>query len=723
MRMLKYVLVFILVIVLGCCAIIPWMDGYRFRKDYLAAIAKFNQSSPNNHFQVESYHLGWLSSHAVIRYIRTQNPNQPKDKGYLIDQHISHGPYIHFSSEGWVSMAAFIKSHAVMDSEIATLINLSTSPVIDMETRVDFDHAADSHFTFTSFVYDSGRIKVNVQDGDGNIKYEEGQPLTYGIHFNNVDVNFVLQAIHLKINEIQSAHEESCQQSLCHSAHHYVLPNIVFGKGSENFTITNTDVNYSSSMSSDNQISNAITFQVNKIANSIGEYGPLTFSVNMQNLDLGAFNQAYAQLAAQNSPMAEVFKKVNLLVAKDSLITNQIQLTTPYGIVAAKGKMHWPENVALPQSIDDIKSHMDINLDINVATGVIDQMIQWMTAKIETQQAALKSKFQMSGANSLDKDSSDLLAMAKNFIAQKKMDPSAIEFVNSVLKANAPMPVFIVLVEKASRLGLVMPDAAQAMKMQYAKIVADRLQAFKSVLGDGKLADTNALNAKVMELADKGLLTSSFAKQLVLMQSQDLDTSIYKTMLDSYSSKGELDYNQAAVLVQAYAQIHGDEVPGGANNTPKDAKSQLQSQVNDLVKDGYFSQDDNGYSVSLVYANGALTFNGKSYESLMAIIKPKPPVPVTNKPAVVTPPSSMPAVPAAPVLPSTNKPATATAPMPPVETVLPAPTPAVPAPSPAAPAVPSSHAPSSVMTPPPVSTPSTGGIKPTAMPPATTPSP
>ncbi|MDR3478317.1 MAG: DUF945 family protein [Gammaproteobacteria bacterium] len=91
---MKSLIFYSLFILLLCCiAVVPFVDGYLFKKNYLQLLN--NANIPHVNITVTRYHLGWLRSTVKLHIMIENTDAATEKKEFDVDQVVKHGPFIY----------------------------------------------------------------------------------------------------------------------------------------------------------------------------------------------------------------------------------------------------------------------------------------------------------------------------------------------------------------------------------------------------------------------------------------------------------------------------------------------------------------------------------------------------------------------------------------------------------------------------------------------------
>ncbi|MDR3477544.1 MAG: DUF945 family protein [Gammaproteobacteria bacterium] len=449
MRALKYVFVFILVIVLFCVAMVPRENGYLLRKNYLGFVNKLNQQQGIYHIDVLSYRLGWFSSNVKL-HLTMKNP-QSKDSGFLIDQHISHGPYVYDSRQGWMHLFVMIKTDAKMDDQLTALIKLQNPLVFHLLTKVTLHNEVSTHYEIDPLIYESTDVKLAIQKTDGMISIKPKQPIQFDIDAK--DVSLSSKDIRINLTDFSLHHAENCQNSQCTVTRKFAIPSMAIEANQTNFVVTDTYLVYSSSTNADNKNTYKIDLGLAKIVNAKTQFGPFVMNFEINNLDGVALNKVITNSSSNKSTspfLTRLIANLPQLLTKDFTMTDDALFTMPGGNVAIHGKLLWPVNVPLPQDLSAIKQNINAGVSLHIDTDVVNQIMPKIAEHLDATIAAQQAKASLpvtsqanSGAQSislstLQKQWDDLVKQGY-FVQDNTGYAMNLTYENGALKTNGKM--------------------------------------------------------------------------------------------------------------------------------------------------------------------------------------------------------------------------------------------------------------------------------------------
>ncbi|MDR3479021.1 MAG: DUF945 family protein [Gammaproteobacteria bacterium] len=634
MRMLKYVLVFILVVILAGIAVVPWIDGYYFRKAYLQNLAKFNFGTRK--LQVVQYRLGWLSSNVKLHITDPTAPHPTV--GIWVNQHIIHGPYIHDALTGWTYLAAEIKTQLSADPEFLTYLylNVESAPQVNLDTFIFFNGKMITRLDIVpvNFVTtNKAPVKVAWQGAEGALNM---------LGANGIASDLTIKPLLLQLKQGDSFSLQNvtthialqCKSSVgCDKSFAFSTPRLSLNGNGKKIDIADISFAFSVMPDSASVINSKFKIAFNKFTIGDFAFGPLALNVDVENLDMSALRKLEGAvfLARANAvsrgltPNAAMLSALNgeayHIVTKGMSLSQDMQFSTPYGNLVSKGKAFWPTEVPLPTNAMEFTHNVNLQVEVHVADSLMDQVLQKIAEQMDAAAAANAKKLAATpaavGPHNTEQDTADFKKQIDLFVSQKQLSASGRDGILFALKTHSTTGLFSLNVQQGLARQQVTTAAAAYLNTQYAKIEDDRAKDLAAIFAK-PVTDDQDLQDRVNALAAKGYISSATATRLILLLSQNLDDSIFSAFVKNLATSNAVTLNVADLLSKAYLQLKGEDTTDTASSGAQTAKmttlDKVKKFIDSNIEKGYITHDSKGYSSVVTFDHGALKINGVPFD-------------------------------------------------------------------------------------------------------------
>jgi uncharacterized protein YdgA (DUF945 family) len=396
MRALKYVFVITLIFILFCSALVPWENGYLLRTKYLAFITAINEQHSIYHVDIQSYQLGWLSSDVKLHL--TIKNSQSNDRGFLIDQHIWHGPYVYVPKEGLRHLFVMVKTDAKLDDSLVTLAKLQNPLAFHLLTKLHFKGDSSTQYVIDPFIYTTASARLSAEEIQGIIKFNPQQPLQYAIHSKNVSL--MSGDTRVDLTGLSFENSEHCEKTECKVTKKLIIPSIVIKNKKMSYGVDDIDLTYASSMDAENLNNYKIDFNVEKIIYAQNQFGPFVMNLVISNVNSLALKnitdnhsensnlKTNGQVTFTSTLPLRLITNLPLLVTKNFVLSDDMHLVMPGGNITLQGKLLWPMNVPLSQDLLTVEQQLHLDASLHIDSGVINQNLPKLAEQLDAMIAA-----------------------------------------------------------------------------------------------------------------------------------------------------------------------------------------------------------------------------------------------------------------------------------------------------------------------------------------------
>ncbi len=212
-------LIILLIVLVAIIAMIPFVDGYLFKKEFINVITSMAASGNDKSLKVEitEYHLGWLHSSASIR-VSSTDPETMKHfpEGITIDSEITNGPFVYDSTNDKYTFAyAYVISRTYLPSNVQKILmpTQQDQPVFEVDTlasssntwisRIKVAPISIPELGVLTFGDSTTTLNFSMQDGQVtsfNTTHDMGAILLRNLSGNASLPSFTLQPTHSKLD-------------------------------------------------------------------------------------------------------------------------------------------------------------------------------------------------------------------------------------------------------------------------------------------------------------------------------------------------------------------------------------------------------------------------------------------------------------------------------------------------------------------------------------------
>ncbi len=398
MKKIFYLIVALLLI----SGFIPWSTGYFFKQNYLRVIADFNQHNATQ-IRVVSYHAGWLQSQAIIQIIPSSSRIYKDDLTTItFDQHIAHGPIVYDSTQKRLRIAlAAMQDTIHLADKIETFLfgKPKSQGIGTIHSIVHFNGWWSQHIQIPPMTIQVQNIisKIFWEGVNGDVDI-----LVHANRVTQIKSNLLFGALSVKGNEkmpttmqfvflLQPITEKS--NSLLHPIGLWsgnlqsTIPGISLQNASNLvFNAEALAFDGMSTITATNMLSFTNTMSIQKI--EIPNY--IIPTITALNLNFSLDNINAGELVhfiniAKNTEKNDPAKFDNLEKQYTELFPRLITATTHVGLhfsanttlgaVLLTGEVNWPENKALPTTMDELRNNISAKSAIRIAIPLAQVML------------------------------------------------------------------------------------------------------------------------------------------------------------------------------------------------------------------------------------------------------------------------------------------------------------------------------------------------------------
>lgn len=390
----KISLVFLFLFLL-LIALIPWMDGFYFKRHYLHLIDNFNRlENTNVKIQVIDYRVGWLQSTAKLQLALVSQSQFPLD--VTVNQTIHHGPIVKDKINNQATFAfAAMDNYLHFPEQIEKFLlgNQTNKGVLEIVSVAYFNGDYFNKITTPIFALQMpgfGKMTWEGLKGDFNFKIDNDMiqkmdnSFTCGILTAESEESSPISLMRLKVQPITSNTSAVREQVGLWSGHsEVIIPAITLNKVDQLlFSLENLNVNYNIAIDSNNySLSEKIALQKLEIPNTdIPTISPANFTLSVNNLNAPALVELIKFVRSE--PLDDILKDpakkqqyaslIIKIIQANTTINGDIAITTGSGNIIASGKINWP---TVPNNEEHLFLNAQAKINLKISTSLLDILV------------------------------------------------------------------------------------------------------------------------------------------------------------------------------------------------------------------------------------------------------------------------------------------------------------------------------------------------------------
>jgi len=382
------------ILLLMVLAIIPWADGFIFKRGYYRFIKALAADKAVN-IKILEYQQGWFHSTAKIAMTSKTNPvNTPSvSVSIILEQNISHGPLVRdAASHRWIFALAAVqgKVHLPAALEAVLLGNLSNqNGVLDSHAIVTFGGDYLSQINTPVFNVHIPRIVDIVWQGlNGYMNFHMSgrhlQKMTTDITIGAIAAKSVMGSITTK--EVAITYDISPNMSgLWNGTYYFKAPELTFAGVDGVFSVRNLNTSYTFGAASSDLYNAKIQFLLGQLVTPQFGVNASHINLSLENMRVSGLlnlvktanslkNRAMQLTSAQSQHLMALMPT---LITPVTLVKGDTVIDTSYGKVWLNGQAAWPMTV---KTIDDVFNGVTGKVDMRISAGLVDYLMTLMVA-------------------------------------------------------------------------------------------------------------------------------------------------------------------------------------------------------------------------------------------------------------------------------------------------------------------------------------------------------
>ncbi len=488
MRIKPILVTVLLLLILIGLAMIPWIDGMIFKRDYYNFV-KALETDKRIRIKILEYREGWFNSDAKVSIAPNMDvvgmptpPNLPEGNKYttptiILTQHISHGPLVQdpISNQRKLGLAS-IQSNVHLPAAIEAILlgnQANSTGVVTVNGLATLGGDYLNQIKTPVFNINIPNVGMVIWQGlNGSMLFHvEGQ------HIQSVTSDMNIGAVTARNASGSFISKEVSTK--------YDITRDVTGLWNGSYTINTPEVTVSDTgtvLFSINNLGFANTFGVvgqdlytTKLRIQLGQLKIPEFSMNQSNLDLSIENLSAPALlnlinaarkydeSATTTPeqMRQYTALITSLITPTTLLSNNVSINTSFGRLLTNGRTSW----SLPvKTTDDIMKNVKSTEDVRISVSLANQLIEIIAAQ-ETQ-----SSHQTVDASANEPTEQNFLKQLDNLGTQNKIDLSVAIQIKDLVQTHLSPADFSKYIDQLVKVKQLTPDIATQLKMQYTAV-------------------------------------------------------------------------------------------------------------------------------------------------------------------------------------------------------------------------------------------------------------
>jgi uncharacterized protein YdgA (DUF945 family) len=400
---------------------VPFINGYFFKKSYLRLMAASN--SPVQ-LSVVEYHLGWFSSEAKlaisvdatkINRIRKKSYQEMSDnlndlsKKILIEQHISHGPFVkNPATNTWEYDRALIVTNIHIPKKQEDLLLKSANGIMQITTYVSYDNLY-RHYVHMPIISVSkdGQAKLTWDGINGEVDTQVADntvtALTSDLKLGALGAGNDTRSITMGNILLKGHINCPLTSALCEGASDFSFPSFIAHTPDANFDLSLLKMTNQYGLTNNNTYDYHWDFTLARLLLPKASIGPVNFEITVKNLNpegLAKLKNAYTQMnqavregsdydAESLLFVAHLNADFPSVVAPTTAISEKLTVESSYGNLGINADYSWPAGMPLPKSSMEIVKGSNLHVSFHVSATLMEQWIKLLDEEKAKRSTAL----------------------------------------------------------------------------------------------------------------------------------------------------------------------------------------------------------------------------------------------------------------------------------------------------------------------------------------------
>ena len=359
---------------------------------------------------------------------------------------------------------------------------------------------------------------------------------------------------------------------------------------------------------------------------------------------LRANQTAYADENSRSLAMlADINSNAAKLVTAKTVIMHNFKLNTSAGNILSSGKFYWPPNTPLPTTALEVVLKSNAEINVRASVSLVTQILKAIDEKNAQEEAQAMANAprpqQQSEVPTVDYESSlpEFIAyksQVDTLATQKLITPQQQAMLTDAAKSRMAPVEFSNMVYGWYKAKQLTVPPAKMLEAAYPVFYTADQKKIVDIVFSAPAANLHDLRDRIIALVQINVITPTVGSELIDLQQQSLAPEIYAVALHKFVVFNVLSPELETQLKAQYSVINHDlslnadsgisvgATPGVAPSLGAPAvaapKGKTEMQFDDLIKQGFVTQENDDYVTTIIYKDGALQINGHPYNGFSA---------------------------------------------------------------------------------------------------------
>ncbi len=454
-------------------ALLPWIDGFIFKRQYVKFIAAVAQLDPQTKIEVVEYRQGWFNSSAKVEVLLPIN-NIPtfaaSPMRITLDEQISHGPLVHnpISDSKTFALAAIRGTVYLPAPVIAALLlgNQVNSGAVQVNTVATFGNEYMTQVkTPVLNLQLPGNNKLSWQGMNTNVQLRVGKQ-----QIDHIKMIFTIGAFAAQSNNGSILTKEiTVTEDITPSASGLwdgtmllTVPEIIVDRGKEGkMMLQGLGMNAEFDTNKENLYRNRLKFSLDKLAIP-------NFTINTSNATILAENfsadallkliRGFQSGLSQEQRVAQYDTLFPQIYTTTSQITENAAIDTSDGKLVTDGQIQWFEPI---KTMEEAYKKAKVKINVRVSAALVNKLI-------ELSAAANKPADNPAAQPAVDPNSeAALLEQVERMVVENKMSVYAGVQLKDLIKTHLAPDIFANNVDQYVVRKEITTEIAKQIEAQY----------------------------------------------------------------------------------------------------------------------------------------------------------------------------------------------------------------------------------------------------------------
>jgi hypothetical protein len=367
-----------------------WLDGKIFKHNYMKLIESLNTNMKYS-IKVLSYREGWFHSSAklfipnnvTLNPLNSSAAQNDNKTGLIIEQNIAHGPFAYNALEDKHLFTAGIISSTVLINNPADAKN--QQKVLDIISNVSFGNRYNNHIKSHAVDITNQSYTIKWQGVTGNFDFD-----LKNNHIDNITIELAISPVNVKHENYQlnlatitlKRSMKLNSAKLWDGDQFFNIPQASFMTENQTYNLSN--FNYFAKFGIHQKDTYNYTTQLTIAQLILPEaiISPMQMDYSIYELNaqaLADFIKTSAVLqnksSISNTNTEALINSLTKLLTPETNVTFNMLNNTSFGKASVNATADWPENIPLPDNIQDLQSHARVRISIVMPVALVEDII------------------------------------------------------------------------------------------------------------------------------------------------------------------------------------------------------------------------------------------------------------------------------------------------------------------------------------------------------------